>query len=93
MKNNPENRRRVRDANKQYQGPITLPKKGGQPKVSQDRLLSWWNELEVRFRESKQRQADSAATVKSRYDHGKDGQVLPEIAGHVKKRRRRRNDK
>jgi hypothetical protein len=39
MRNAPEHQRNVSKLNKQYDGPIALPAKGGQPKVAEFRLL------------------------------------------------------
>jgi hypothetical protein len=88
MKNHDENRRRVRELNDQYQGPIIRPSRGGQPKVDKDKLLQWWAGLEQRFREAEQKDADTRATVKERHSYGKAGEFVPGIEGHVKKRRR-----
>jgi hypothetical protein len=92
LKNTEANRGRVRKLNKQFEGPITLPGKGGQPKVSKEKLLSWWNGLEERFRESEQKQADTQATIQVQHDYGRDGTVLPDISGHVQKRRGKKSD-
>jgi hypothetical protein len=87
MENNSENQRRARDLNAKYEGPITLPGRGDQPRVNRDKLLTWWNGLEERFQEIKQKQIDTQATIQDQHDYGRDGKVLPDIAGHVKKRR------
>jgi hypothetical protein len=87
MRNNAENRRRVREATTNFSGPIVLPTKGGQPKVCKERLLLWWNSLEQCFCEQEQKQLDASASVAASYKHGKEATVLPDIAGHVKKRR------
>jgi hypothetical protein len=87
LRNTGENQRRVREMNKMFDGPIILPKKGGQPKVSKDKLLTWWNGLEELFQESEKKQADTQATLQVQHDYGRDGKVLPDIIGHVKKRR------
>jgi hypothetical protein len=90
--NNDENRNRVRQLNKLRAGPIILPGKGGQPKVTKDKLLSWWNSLEKRFEEIEQKATDTQATLSSRHNYARDGQVLPNISGHVKKRRGKKID-
>src|SRR5262249_40573593 len=92
QKNNPQNQRRVRQLNEQYPRPIILPGKGGQPKVSKDKLLDWWNELEKRFRESEQKQADTEATLQAQHTYGRDGTVLPDISGQIQKRRGKKSD-
>jgi hypothetical protein len=91
MKNNEECRRRVREANERYEGPIILPRAGGQPKVNKDKLLPWWNGLEERFREIEQKRSDAEATVDDQYSYGRNETVVPEIEGHVKKRRKKPN--
>jgi hypothetical protein len=85
--NDPESRRRVRDANTKFGGPIILPGKGGQPKVCKQTLLAWWDELEEKFQQKEQRHIDQEATLAASYQYGKNATVLPNIAGHVRKRR------
>jgi hypothetical protein len=87
MRNNAENRRRVREANAKFAGPIALPTKGGQPKACKERLLEWWNNLEKQFDEQEQNALDEQATLAASYSYGKDETVLPDISGHVLKRR------
>jgi len=87
LSNTFENKRRVRDANLLFDGPIIPPSKGSQPRVNKAKLLEWWNGLEDRFREIKQNQVDKQATVQEQYKYAKDGTVAPGIAGHVRKRR------
>jgi hypothetical protein len=93
LPNNAENQRRVRAMNKQFDGPIALPKQGGQPKVSKDKLMSWWNHLENCFREGAQKDADTRATLDDQHDYGRNERVLPNISGHVKKRRGKKSDR
>ncbi len=87
MPNDAESHRRVRDANTRFDGPITMPPKGGQPKVCKDSLIVWWNDLEERFRELDKRQSDKVATLAASYQYGKEATVYPDISGHAKKRR------
>jgi len=87
MKHNDTNRNKVRKLIRDYDGPIALPPKGGQPEVMKAKLLNWWDGLEKRFEEKRQAQADANATLREQCDYGKDGKVLPGISGHVKKRR------
>jgi hypothetical protein len=87
LRNDAENRRRVREANTRFAGPIVLPTKGGQPKVCKERLLGWWDALEGQFCEREQKQLDQEATLAASYRYGKGSTVLPDIAGHTKKRR------
>ncbi len=90
LPNTQENRQRLTSLNKTFNGPLVLPKRGGQPKADRAKLLEWWNSLEERFRESQQRQIDTQATLKARHNYGRDETVLPDISGHIKKRRRKR---
>jgi hypothetical protein len=89
LPNDAKHQRRVRDANKRFDGTIILPAKGGQPEVSKDCLLSWWNSLEDRFRELRQLQIDRGATVAPSFSFGRDATIVPGISGHVRKRRKR----
>jgi hypothetical protein len=88
LKNNEQNRHRVRDLNAQYGGPIIRPPQGGQPKANKDKLLRWWAGLEERFREAERKDIDTRASVKERHNYGRAGEVVPNIGGHVTKRRR-----
>jgi hypothetical protein len=92
-KNTKEHRLKVRRLNEsmKHPGPIILPKQGGQPKVEKGKLLNWWASLEEKFEESVNRQRNSAATVTDTYKYGRDGEVVPEIAGSVKVRRGKRS--
>src|SRR5438046_1905985 len=87
LPNNEVNRRRVRRLHAQFPGPILFPKKGGQPAVCQNSLLTWWDGLEEQFHQSKQRQTDEEATLGQSYCYGREGIVFPDIAGHLRKRR------
>jgi hypothetical protein len=86
-KNHRRERDRVRRLNIMTDGPIKLPGQGGQPTVDRDKLLAWWNDLEKHFQESEQKQVDTHATLQVQHNHGREGTVLPGIAGQVKKRR------
>ena len=52
------------------------------------KLLEWWNGLEQKFRDEKQRQRDAKATTAAQHPYGQGGIVAPGISGGVKKRRR-----
>jgi hypothetical protein len=93
MKNRRIERDRVRKANIETEGPIKLPRRGGQPIVDRDKLLTWWNVLEKRYEESEQKQVDTRATLQDQHGYGRDGTVLPGIAGHAKKRRGKSGDR
>jgi hypothetical protein len=88
LANNSTNQAKVRNFIKHYGGPIKLPQKGGQPKVTKDKLLEWWNQLETRWSTSGEGM-NSAATLEDQHNYGKTGTVVPQISGHVKKRRKR----
>jgi hypothetical protein len=84
----PENRRQVRRLNDHYDGPILFTAgRGGQPKADRARLLAWWESLESVWAEQHARRRDSEATVAGRYLHGRNGEVVPGIAGSVQPRR------
>jgi hypothetical protein len=91
MKNTRSNQDKVRSLTKKCSGPIKLPKQGGQPEVVLDALLDWWNKLETQFQEStredEEREDSTRATVQDRHNYSKHGEVVPNIAGHTKKRR------
>jgi hypothetical protein len=87
LKNNAESQRHVRELNEKYEGPIILPGKGGQPKVSKVKLLAWWNHLEILWQTSGAGK-NLAATLEHQYHFGRDETVLPDLSGHVKKRRK-----
>ena len=90
LPNTEENRGRIRRLNKNCDGPIVLPRRGGQPFVATNKLMQWWNSLESRVDELSQRTRDRIATVESTYDYGRTGKVIPEISGSVKRRRQRK---
>lgn len=90
LPNTEEKRGQVRVLNDKYDGPIVFSGQGGQPKVVKDKLLAWWNGLEGQFRARSQIQADAQASVQNNYDYSREGTVVPDIAGHVKKSRRKR---
>jgi hypothetical protein len=80
-------RERVRRLNELHGGPILVTGQGGQPRVAEPRLIEWWNSLERRFEESVEQERDRKASVEAQHHYGRDGTVVPEIDGAVKKRR------
>jgi len=90
QKNDDEKRDRIRRLNNMHGGPIIFPGRGTQPTVDKAKLVAWWNGLEDRLRELEQQQTDRQATVADQVNYGKDGTVVPDIAGGVKKRRKDR---
>ena len=91
--NDETKRRAVAHLNKNTNGPILFNGRGAQPTADKDKLLKWWNQyVEKRYGELKQKREDASATVRSEYRQGsasREETVLPDIAGHVKKRRKR----
>jgi hypothetical protein len=81
--------RRLLALNKRYGGPIILPSKGGQPAVDKDKLLAWWNQLEMQMRDRQRREVDEQASVEGQHPHGRQGTVVPEIQGHVRQRKKK----
>ncbi len=85
-------RNRVRRANKQFEGPISLPPKGGQPFVERNGLIEWWNELkekhEKQLQESERQRKQEQANLEARYQYGRDAVVFPGISGSEKRRRK-----
>jgi len=88
---NSSNCSHVRRANDKFDGPIPSPGRGAQPQVEKTTLLAWWNSLEARFQEDQQRRTDKKASLQAQHNYGRDESVLPEVAGHVQKRRRKKN--
>jgi hypothetical protein len=93
LPNDGESQHRVRALNTQYDGPIILPDKGGQPKVNRDKLLGWWNGLEAKWQDSRQRQVNTQASLQAQHSYGREGTVVPDISGHVQKRRGKRGSR
>jgi len=58
--------------------------------VERDKLIEWWNSIESRLEELNNRRRDVEETTKQSHSHGRDGEVVPGIAGSVKKRRQRK---
>ena len=85
-KNNRAEKRFVAALNRQFAGPIVLPGRGGQPKVEKNRLIAWWNHLEILW-ETLGRGENTEANVAAQYKHGRNEVVFPEISGHVKRKR------
>lgn len=87
MKNNMEDKGRVRHLNRQYAGPIVIPKQGAQPKVDKAKLIEWWNGLDAQWTAGYSRGRDTKPTIEPQHNYGHSGIVTPEISGGVKKRR------
>lgn len=89
LKNNEADRDRVRRLHDSHGGPIAMPERGAQPKVEKGALLTWWNDLEKRWHELRQREADRQGTIQPSHPYGREGTVYPELSGSERKRRRR----
>jgi hypothetical protein len=85
-----DDRRRVSRLNKKHNGPIIMPRAGGQPTVDRNKLIAWWNSLEKEWKEKGKREADAQATVAAQYGYGRSEEIVPNISGHVKHRRKDR---
>jgi hypothetical protein len=57
--------------------------------VNRAKLLEWWNDLEIRW-EAEGGGKNTEATLQAQHNFGRDGTVLPDISGQVKKRRRKK---
>ncbi|MEZ6081213.1 MAG: hypothetical protein R3C09_28525 [Pirellulaceae bacterium] len=90
MTNNDEDKQKVDRLNRRFNGPIVTPGQGAQPFAEKRRLLEWWNGLEKLVQDQADRSRDAKETVKDKYAYGRDGQVVPEISGQEKKRRKDR---
>jgi hypothetical protein len=91
MRNNRTDKERLERLNSDLEGPILKANKpGGRPLVDKAKLLDWFAGLEQLHRELQQRRTDKEATVAARHGYGRDGEVVPDLAGGVKKRRKRR---
>lgn len=89
-KNDEEGRRQIARLNKVHHGPIISTGRGGQPKVGKAELIEWWNGLRDKFDVIEKKKSDARSTVEDRYDYGRDGEVFPDISGHIKRRRKDR---
>jgi hypothetical protein len=88
MDDTEENRRFVREANNSHEGPIIFRGKGSSPRVKKSKLVAWWEKLEDRLRELEEKRDNVQATVAPQYKYGRDETVIPNLQGHVKKRKR-----
>jgi hypothetical protein len=56
--------------------------------VPRDKLLEWWNGLAIMW-ETEGAGGNADATLQAQHDYGRNEKVLPDISGHVKKKRRK----
>lgn len=87
MRNNDEDRQKVDRLNEKYNGPIIKQGQGTQPFADKGKLLEWWNGLEKMVQSKANRARDTKETVKGTHAYGREGEVVPEISGSVKRRR------
>ena len=90
LKNNKETRNRVTRLSKEHDGPIIIPGQGGQPKAERQKLIEWWNRLEILWQDKANQQAGKRMSGEAQHKYGASGTVAPEVGGGVKKRRRDR---
>ena len=90
MTYNSEDKQKVDRLNETFNGPIVKPGQGMQPFANKRKLLEWWNGLEATVQEQANRARDTEETVKGTHAYGREGEVVPEISGEVKKRRKDR---
>ena len=90
MRNNDEDKRKVERLNETYNGPIMKPGQGKQPIADKVKLLEWWNNLEKLVESQMDQARDARLTVQDTHAYGREGEVVPEISGQVKKRRKDR---
>lgn len=87
QKNDETFQRRLRDMHDRIPSPIVFRGQGSPPMVDRAKLIEWWNSLEERLQELTQMTSDRRATTKAAYPHGRNEIVLPDLKGHVKRRR------
>jgi hypothetical protein len=83
-----QDREKIKSLNARCDGPITNRGKGTQPMVYRDKLLEWWNSMDIRYQELANQREGRKLSTESQYNYGRDGTVAPEIGGGVRKRRR-----
>jgi hypothetical protein len=90
MRYNNEEKRKVERLNEAYNGPIMKPGQGKQPIVDKAKLLEWWNNLEKLVESQMDQERDARLSVQDTHAYGRGGEVVPEISGQVKNRRKDR---
>jgi hypothetical protein len=86
LKNIKNHRERLKRLNDKRGGPIKVGGRGESPIVEKGALLDWWNHLDAHLHAQVNSAASARETVKEQYLHGRNGQVVPGINGHVKTR-------
>jgi hypothetical protein len=77
--------------NEQRDGPIQIGGRGERPMVDKAKLIEWWDKLDLQQADLEQRRDSRKRTVENSHPYGREGEVVPDIAGGVKKRRSRAN--
>jgi hypothetical protein len=81
-------RKKIKSLNDRLGGPITDQGSGTKPMVYREDLLAWWNTMAMRQQELANQNEGRKLSAEAQHNYGRDGKVVPEIAGAVKKRRR-----
>lgn len=92
-KNNDETRRMVKRLNELREGPISKPGRGSRPIVEQSKLLQWWNRLDLEQQDAANQREGEKLAAKFQHAYGREGTVVPEIGGAVKRRRKDRKSR
>jgi hypothetical protein len=87
QKNDDAFQKRIKGLHEKHPSPIAFGGRGTPPKVERSNLIKWWNSLEAIWHELDQRSTNRKESVADSYEHGRDGTVIPGIAGHEKQRR------
>lgn len=82
-------REKIKTLNDRFEGPIVNHGSGTQPMVSHDRLMTWWNGLATKQQDLANQRQGKRLSATASYQYGRGGEASPEIAGSVKKRRRK----
>jgi hypothetical protein len=94
FKNDERTRSLIAAFNKKHGGPIKLPGRGGQPLVSKESLLQWWDnvreQIEKREEEKELKAESTRQSVSETHLYGATGKVAPSISGHIKQRKKAR---
>ena len=87
-----EGRRQISHLNKITNGPIAIRHRAP-PTALKSELLDWWVNLAVAWDKVKAKADDMEATVSDTFSYGRNGTVVPAIAGHVKSRKTKKLNK
>jgi hypothetical protein len=89
LKLDPDEKRQrsIKQYNEDHGGPIIFSGQGSQPKVVREKLIEWWNRLEIIWEDQKQQKEGAHADAEAGYKYGRSGTAAPGVAGSVKPRR------